>query len=49
MLVVANHVIAVASATLYGDLTGNGSHGQYSGLFAVVGVSLKQRPKLYCF
>jgi len=39
-------VIAVASAILkkYGDLTGNSSHGQYGGLFAVVGVSLKQRP-----
>jgi len=29
--------------------TGNSSHGRYRNLFAVVGVSLKQRPKLYCF
>jgi len=48
---VAQHVIAVASATLkkYGNLTGDSSHGQYGGFFAVVGVSLKQSPKPYCF
>jgi len=44
-------MIAVASATLkkYGGQTGDSSHGQYGGLSAVVGVSLKQRPKRYCF
>jgi len=51
VIVVANWVIAiayspiaVASATKkkYGNLTGSNSHGQYGGLFAVVGVSLKQ-------
>jgi len=44
-------VIAVASATKkkYGNLTGNSPHWQYRDLFTVVGVSLKQRPKLYCF
>jgi len=32
-----------------GDLAGNSSHEQYLALFEVVGLSLKQRPKLYCF
>jgi len=44
-------VIAVASTTLkkYGNLAGNSSHWRYRDLFAVLGVSLKQRPKLYWF
>ena len=33
----------------YGDLTGHSSHWQYGGLFAVVGASLRQCPKLYRF
>ena len=48
MIVILNHMIAVASAT-YGNLTENSSHEQCDYLFAVVGVSLKQRLKLYCF
>jgi len=51
VIAAATNVITVASVTYrkYGDLTGNISNGRYSDRFAVAGVSLKQRPKLYCF
>jgi len=58
VIVVANHVIAVAYShdcccqhhlKKYVNLTGNSSHGRYRDPFAVVDVSLNQRPKLYCF
>jgi len=58
VIVVANHAIAVAYSRdrccqcHLKDIwqpDGNSAHRQYGGLCTVVGVSLKQRPKLYRF